>query len=68
MVCFVDKAVFSVTIKVLNLHAHVYFQAVRTPVRDESGVDLLFQYYNQLYFMEKRFFPPDRRIGIHFTW
>ncbi|XP_064599391.1 rhophilin-2-B-like [Liolophura sinensis] len=43
-------------------------QAVRTPVRDETGVDLLFQYYNQLYFMEKRFFPPDRRIGIHFTW
>ena len=44
------------------------FQAMRTPLRDSSGVALLFQYYNQLYFVERRFFPPDRSLGIYFEW
>lgn len=43
-------------------------QAMRTPLRDKSGVALLFQYYSQLYFVERRFFPPDRSLGIYFEW
>jgi hypothetical protein len=41
-------------------------QAMRTPTRDRNGTALLFQYYNQLYFVERRFFPPDRSSGLHF--
>jgi len=26
------------------------------------------EYYNQLYFLEKRFFPIDRKIPIMFHW
>ncbi|XP_044742961.1 rhophilin-2 isoform X2 [Chrysoperla carnea] len=43
-------------------------QAMRTPLRDSQGVALLFRYYNQLYFLERRFFPPDRSLGIYFEW
>ncbi|XP_075229263.1 GTP-Rho-binding protein rhophilin isoform X2 [Lycorma delicatula] len=43
-------------------------QAMRTPNRDGSGITLLFQYFNQLYFVERRFFPPDRSLGIYFEW
>lgn len=43
-------------------------QAMRTPTRDGAGVQLLFEYYNQLYFVERRFFPPDRSLGIYFEW
>ncbi|XP_049826828.1 rhophilin-2-like isoform X2 [Aethina tumida] len=43
-------------------------QAMRTPLRDNSGIGLLFRYYNQLYFVERRFFPPDRSLGIYFEW
>ncbi|KAF2899834.1 hypothetical protein ILUMI_06351 [Ignelater luminosus] len=43
-------------------------QAMRTPLRDNSGIALLFRYYNQLYFVERRFFPPDRSLGIYFEW
>merc|ERR1719397_475815 len=43
-------------------------QAMRTPTRDRNGTALLFQYYNQLYFVERRFFPPDRSSGLHFEW
>ncbi|XP_063905456.1 rhophilin-2 isoform X3 [Zophobas morio] len=43
-------------------------QAIRTPLRDLSGISLLFRYYNQLYFVERRFFPPDRSLGIYFEW
>jgi hypothetical protein len=31
-------------------------------------VSLLFRYYNLLYFVERRFFPVDRNIGIYFEW
>lgn len=41
---------------------------MRTPLRDNTGVGLLFRYYNQLYFVERRFFPPDRSLGIYFEW
>jgi len=43
-------------------------QAMRTPTRDSPGIQLLFEYYNQLYFVERRFFPPDRSLGIYFEW
>ncbi|CAB3229330.1 unnamed protein product [Arctia plantaginis] len=43
-------------------------QAMRTPVRSNAGVALLFKYYNQLYFIERRFFPPDRSLGVYFEW
>ncbi|XP_043221846.1 rhophilin-2-like isoform X1 [Amphibalanus amphitrite] len=43
-------------------------QAMRTPQRNQNGLALLFEYYNQLYFIERRFFPPDRSLGIHFEW
>lgn len=41
---------------------------MRTPLRDNSGVALLFRYYNQLYFVERRFFSSDRSLGIYFEW
>jgi hypothetical protein len=37
-------------------------------VRDLHGIALLFQYYNHLYYVERRFFPPDRSLGIYFEW
>ncbi|KAJ8688163.1 hypothetical protein QAD02_023958, partial [Eretmocerus hayati] len=43
-------------------------QATRTPTRDSAGIGLLLRYYNQLYFIERRFFPPDRSLGIYFEW
>ena len=43
-------------------------RAMRTPTRDSNGISLLFEYYNQLYFVERRFFPPDRSLGIYFEW
>ncbi|CAH1394154.1 unnamed protein product [Nezara viridula] len=43
-------------------------QAMRTPHRDHTGISLLLEYYNQLYFVERRFFPPDRSLGIFFEW
>ena len=44
------------------------FQACRTPSRDEAGVELLMSYFIQLGFVESRFFPPTRQMGILFTW
>ena len=43
-------------------------QAVRTPSRDGHGISLLFQYYNQLHFVERRFYSPDRQTGLFFEW
>ncbi|XP_076352612.1 rhophilin-2-B-like isoform X1 [Tachypleus tridentatus] len=43
-------------------------QALKTPSRDQSGVQLLFEYYNLLYYVERRFFPPHRNLGIFFEW
>lgn len=43
-------------------------QAMRTPARDAAGIALLFQHFNQLYFVERRFFPPDRSLGVYFEW
>ncbi|XP_019835493.1 rhophilin-2 [Bos indicus] len=43
-------------------------QACRTPSRNEAGVELLMSYFMQLGFVESRFFPPTRQMGILFTW
>ncbi|XP_041455302.1 rhophilin-1-like isoform X2 [Lytechinus variegatus] len=43
-------------------------QSIRTPKRNEEGIELLLEYYNQLYFIENRFFPPDRNLGVYFHW
>uniref|UniRef100_A0A8D0H601 Rhophilin-2 n=1 Tax=Sphenodon punctatus TaxID=8508 RepID=A0A8D0H601_SPHPU len=43
-------------------------QACRTPSRDESGIEMLLSYFIQLGFIENRFFPPSRYMGILFTW
>ncbi|XP_067240590.1 rhophilin-1 isoform X1 [Chanodichthys erythropterus] len=43
-------------------------QAMRTPSRNEAGQELLMEYYNQLYFLDQRFFSPHRSLGFHFHW
>ncbi|XP_068094220.1 rhophilin-1 [Hyperolius riggenbachi] len=43
-------------------------QAMRTPSRSEAGIELLMEYYNQLYFLDNRFFPPSRTLGVYFHW
>ncbi|XP_068117151.1 rhophilin-2 [Hyperolius riggenbachi] len=43
-------------------------QACRTPSRDEAGIDLLIGYFQQLGYIESRFFPASRHMGILFTW
>lgn len=32
-------------------------EAARTPSRDTAGINLIFRYYNLLYYVERRFFP-----------
>ena len=44
-------------------------ESVRTPSRSHEGISLLFRYYNQLKFLEKRFFTSDGTCkGLQFTW
>ena len=44
-------------------------QAMRTPTRNSQGISLLFQYYNQLHFVERRFFTAGKSCGtLHFQW
>ncbi|XP_044309204.1 rhophilin-1 isoform X1 [Varanus komodoensis] len=43
-------------------------QAMRTPSRNEAGLELLMEYYAQLYFIDNRFFPPTRTLGLFFHW
>ncbi|XP_027715662.1 rhophilin-1 isoform X2 [Vombatus ursinus] len=43
-------------------------RAIRTPSRNEVGLDLLMEYYNQLYFLDIRFFSPKRNLGVLFHW
>uniref|UniRef100_A0A673VKY0 Rhophilin Rho GTPase binding protein 1 n=1 Tax=Salmo trutta TaxID=8032 RepID=A0A673VKY0_SALTR len=46
----------------------VPLKAMRTPSRNEAGLELLIEYYNQLYYLDQRFFPPHRTLGVHFHW
>lgn len=41
---------------------------MRTPSRNEAGLELLMEYYSQLYFLDTRFFPPNRHLGVFFHW
>ena len=43
-------------------------QSVRSPSRDCSGLSLLFQYYNQLEIVRRRFIPTDDSSNICFEW
>ncbi|XP_047443821.1 rhophilin-1 isoform X2 [Mugil cephalus] len=43
-------------------------QAMRTPSRNQAGLELLMEYYNQLYYLDQRFFPAHRNLGVHFHW
>lgn len=43
-------------------------QAIRTPERNYAGIELLTEYFNQLYYVEKRFFRPNRQLALHFHW
>ncbi|XP_051697791.1 rhophilin-1 isoform X4 [Oryctolagus cuniculus] len=43
-------------------------QAMRTPSRDEAGLELLAAYYNQLCFLDARFSAPARSLGPVFHW
>ncbi|XP_034035294.1 rhophilin-1 isoform X2 [Thalassophryne amazonica] len=43
-------------------------QAMRTPSHNQAGLQLLMEYYNQLYYLDQRFFPPHRNLGVHFHW
>ncbi|XP_053571397.1 rhophilin-1 [Bombina bombina] len=43
-------------------------QAMRTPSRSEAGLELLMEYYNQLYYLDNRFFPPNKTLGVFFHW
>ncbi|KAM4575220.1 rhophilin-1 isoform 1-T1 [Fundulus diaphanus] len=43
-------------------------QAMRTPSRNQAGLELLMEYYNQLYYLDQRFFSANRNLGVHFHW
>ncbi|EHH28811.1 hypothetical protein EGK_19329 [Macaca mulatta] len=43
-------------------------QAMRTPSRNEAGLELLTAYYNQLCFLDARFLTPARSLGLFFHW
>lgn len=43
-------------------------QAIRTPERSYAGIELLTEFFNQLYYVEKRFFRPNRQLALHFHW
>ncbi|XP_069882064.1 rhophilin-1-like isoform X3 [Dipodomys merriami] len=43
-------------------------QATRSPRPDEAGLELLAAYYNQLCFLDARFFSPTRGLGLLFHW
>ena len=48
-----------------------FFQeAVSRVNRDETGVHALLIYYNQLYFVERKFFPKgkDNAMPVYFHW
>ncbi|KAM6457696.1 rhophilin-1 isoform 2-T2 [Liasis olivaceus] len=43
-------------------------QAMRTPSRNKAGLELLMEYYSQLYFLDNRFFSPNKNLGLFFHW
>ncbi|XP_008336763.1 rhophilin-1 isoform X2 [Cynoglossus semilaevis] len=43
-------------------------QAMRTPSRSQAGLELLMEYYNQLFYLDQRFFSPNKNLGVLFHW
>uniref|UniRef100_A0A1A7WIA4 Rhophilin, Rho GTPase binding protein 1 n=3 Tax=Iconisemion striatum TaxID=60296 RepID=A0A1A7WIA4_9TELE len=43
-------------------------QAMRTPSRNQAGLELLMEYYNQLFYLDQRFFSAHKNLGVHFHW
>ncbi|XP_038147683.1 rhophilin-1 isoform X1 [Cyprinodon tularosa] len=43
-------------------------QAMRTPSRNQAGLELLMEYYNQLYYLDQRFFSAHKNLGVYFHW
>ncbi|XP_012941676.1 rhophilin-2 [Aplysia californica] len=43
-------------------------EAVRTPSRNQAGVELLMEYFNQLSYVERRFFSSRRQLAVFFHW
>ncbi|XP_028392459.1 rhophilin-2-like isoform X2 [Dendronephthya gigantea] len=43
-------------------------QVMQTPERNEKGVKMLYEYYNQLTLLEKRLFSGQSFAGIQFVW
>uniref|UniRef100_A0A3B5L7W9 Rhophilin Rho GTPase binding protein 1 n=1 Tax=Xiphophorus couchianus TaxID=32473 RepID=A0A3B5L7W9_9TELE len=58
----------SVTILFFLLFFFSVCQAMRTPSRNQAGLELLMEYYNQLYYVDQRFFSSHRNLGVHFHW
>ena len=44
------------------------FKMMQTPERNENGIKLLYEYYNQLTLLEKRLFTNKSLAGIQFVW
>lgn len=56
--------------KELELFENLRKEAVCKVSRDEGGIHSLFSYYNQLYFVERKFFPQRKGVAmpIYFHW
>lgn len=56
--------------KELDLFENMRKEAVSRVNRDETGVHALLIYYNQLYFVERKFFPKgkDNAMPVYFHW
>ncbi|KAL9974981.1 hypothetical protein ACROYT_G012093 [Oculina patagonica] len=56
--------------KELELFENLRKEAVCKANRDETGIHALFSYYNQLYFVEKKFFPKGKGyiMPVYFHW
>lgn len=54
----------------LELFENLRKEAVNKANRDENGIHSLFKYYNQLYFVEKKFFPNGKHytVSVYFHW
>ena len=44
------------------------FQMMQTPERNENGVKLLYEYYNQLSFLERRMSSNPSLAATQFVW
>jgi hypothetical protein len=48
----------------------MFQEAVSKASRDEAGIHALYMYYNQLYFVERKFFPKGKGyiMPVYFHW